>query len=164
MPNAYYLKLGSGGEHILGESRDRHHMGWIKLESFWMGDSSKPNGATGTGSGKATSSEVMVAKRTDRTSTDLHMAANDGRMFKSAVIEIADQKSGVPKLRLTLTDVTADNFSVNGNGGFSGGSSDTFKLNFANAEWNHNPLPEESVGDILQTALQSFGLAPAHGQ
>src|SRR5262245_50171007 len=106
----------------------------------------------------------MVSKRTDRTSTDLHRAANDGRMFKTAVIEIADQKSGVPKLRLTLTGVTADHFSVNGNGGFSAGSSDTFKLSFANAEWNHNPLPEESVGDILQTAFQSFGLAPAHGQ
>ena len=45
MPSAYYVKLGSGADQISGASRDRHHIGWIKLVSFWMGDS-RANAAT----------------------------------------------------------------------------------------------------------------------
>ena len=30
MPNAYYLKLGSGTEQITGGSRDKCYVGWIK--------------------------------------------------------------------------------------------------------------------------------------
>ena len=77
------------------------------------------------------------------------------------MIEIADEKSGVPKLRVTLTDVMLENFSANG-ATLSRGPTETFKLSFANVELNHNPIAEESVGDILQTAFRSLGLAPAH--
>ena len=162
MPSAYYLKLGSGPDQLLGGSRDRHHMGWIKLESFWMGNESHPSGATaGVGTGKATSPDIVVSKTTDRASTDIFMAANDARVFRSAMIEIADEKSGVPKVRLTLTDVMLEHFSVNANATVSQGQSERFKLVFRGAEWNHNPIAEESVGDILQTAFWSLGLARA---
>jgi type VI protein secretion system component Hcp len=162
MPNAYYLKLGSGSDQILGDSRDRRHMGWIKLSSFWTGNPSNPTGATGgVGTGKA-SFEIFVSKFTDRASTNVYMAANSGRAFKSVTIEVADEKSGVPKLRLILTDVILENFSVNGNSGFSSGQVETFKLNFAAAEWNHNPVAEDSVEETLQTAFWSLGFARAH--
>jgi type VI protein secretion system component Hcp len=78
------------------------------------------------------------------------------------VIEIADEKSGVPKLRLTLTDVMIESFSANANGGFGGGQSETFTLNFAAAQWNHNPVAEESVGQMLQTSSYSLELARGH--
>ena len=160
MPNAYYLKLGSGTDQIPGGSRDKSHVGWIKLGSFAMSDNSRSNGATaGGGAGRATASEIVVSKPTDQASTALYMAASGGRAFNSATIEVADEKSGVPKLRLTLTNVMLVDFSANTNATVSRGPSETFKLNFAGAEWNHNPLAEESVGDTLQTAFWSLGLA-----
>jgi len=161
MPTAYHLKLGLGVDQILGASRDRHHMGWIKLVSFWMGNGRATATAAAGGSGSITSSEVSVTKLTDRASMDIYKAASTGREFKSATIEIGDEKSGVPKLRLSLTDVTLENFSGN-SATLSMGPTETFKLNFSNAELNHNPIAEESVGDILQTAFKSLGLAPAH--
>ena len=79
MPNAYYLKLGSGTEQIPGGSRDKYHEGWIKLDSFGMGDTSKTTGGSSGGAGKATFPDIVISKTTDRASTTIFMAANSGR-------------------------------------------------------------------------------------
>jgi len=62
MPSAYYVKLGSGADQISGASRDRHHIGWIKLVSFWMGDSRANAATAAAGPGSVTSFEVIVTK------------------------------------------------------------------------------------------------------
>jgi type VI protein secretion system component Hcp len=161
MANAYYLKLGEGKGQVMGSSRDRYHIGWIKLLSF---SQAEPLGTvTAAGPGKTTISEFRLIKFEDRSSPEMFRAVHEGRHFKSAAVEVAEARSGIPKLRASFTDVLLGSYGVNPNVGFSDpGRSETFGLNFAMMEWNYNPIPEETVGDMLQLAFKSLGLAPAH--
>jgi type VI protein secretion system component Hcp len=158
MPNAYYLKLGSATEQVPGGSRDKCHEGWIKLASFGMGDQSKSSGSSG-GTGRATFPDIVVSKTTDRASSTIFMAANSGRGFKSATIEVADEKTGVPKLRLTLSSVILNSYTVNTNAAEGHGQSESFTLNYAGAEWNHNPVAEEKAEETLHTGFFSLKAA-----
>ena len=156
MPNAYYLKLGSATEQVPGGSRDKCHEGWIKLASFGMGDQSKASGSGGAGAGRATVPDIVVSKTTDRASSTIFLAANSGRGFKSAVIEVADEKTGAPKLRLTLNSVILTSYSVNTNAAEGRGPNESFTLNYAGAEWNHNPVAEEKAEETLHTGFFSL--------
>ena len=100
-----------------------------------------------------------MSKTTDRASTAIFMAANSGRGFKSAMIEVADEKTGVPKLRLTLSSVMLTSYSVNTNAAEGQGPSETFTLNYAGAEWNHNPVAEEKAEETLHTGFFSLKAA-----
>ena len=159
MPNAYYLKLGSATEQVPGGSRDKCHEGWIKLASFGMGDASRTTGGSSGGAGKATFPDIVVSKTTDRASSTIFMAANSGRGFQSATIEVADEKTGVPKLRLSLSSVMLTSYSVNTNAAEGQGQSEMFKLNYAGAEWNHNPVAEEKAEESFHTGFFSLKAA-----
>ena len=87
------------------------------------------------------------------------MAANSGRGFKSATIEVADEKTGVPKLRLTLSSVILNSYTVNTNAAEGHGQSESFTLNYAGAEWNHNPVAEEKAEETLHTGFFSLKAA-----
>ena len=78
------------------------------------------------------------------------------------MIEVADEKTGVPKLRLSLSSVMLTSYSVNTNAAEGGGQSETFKLNYAGAEWNHHPVAEEKAEDTLHTAFFSLKAAKKH--
>lgn len=157
---AYYLKLGSGGEQVVGSSRDRYHVGWMKLQS--VVPPGQPGFAVSGGHGRVTSRELAITKFADRTSHELLLAASEGRHYKSAVIDVADAETGIPELRLTLTDVLIGRFTVNPNARAEDpGPGETFALDFGNLEYNYNPIPEENVGDMLQSVFKSLGLAPA---
>ena len=159
MPNAYYLKLGSATEQVPGGSRDTCHEGWIKLASFGMGDQSGSSGSGGAGAGRATFPDIVVSKTTDLASSAIFLAANSGRGFKSAVIEVADERTGVPKLRLTLNSVILTSYSVNTNAAEGRGPNESFTLNYAGAEWNHNPVAEEKAEETLHTGFFSLKAA-----
>jgi len=164
MPNAYYLKLGSGKSQVFGTSRDRYHVGWIKLTGFYpLSDSRATSmvGDGGGGPGKVTSSEIAVTKWTDRSSPELMQAAHGGRPFNSADLEIANEQTGIPKLRMSFTHVLLGRHGSNGGGLSDPGPVETFTLQYADMKLNHNPIPEESVVDMLQTVFKSLGLAPA---
>ncbi len=157
---AYYLKLDSGKSQIIGTSRDRYHVGWIKLDGFRPWEEPRFGNSSG-GPGKVTIRKFVLTRLADRTSMELYTAANEARYFMTADMEAADEKTGIPKLRFSFTDVTLEAFSYysTGDGGDPG---ETFTFNFAAMKLNHNPIPEESVGDILQSAFRnSCGLAPA---
>jgi type VI protein secretion system component Hcp len=157
MPNAYYLRLGSGKSQILGTSRDRYHMGWIKLESFSQ-QSERPPSGSGIGPGRGTISQFNLMKLEDRTSPEIFRAVHEGRSFKSADVEVAQARTGIPKVRMSLTDVLLGTYSLNA--GFLSERVESFSLNFAKVEWNYNPIPDETAGDMLQLAFKSLGLAP----
>ena len=156
MPEAYYLKLGSGGGQVLGASRDRYNMGWIKLVSF------SPDvgaGGGGGGPGRARISQFLVTKLADRTSAEIFLAAHSGRHLRSADLDVADARTGIPKVRFSFTDVllgshkahadTSPSFPARG---------ETFSLNFVSMKMTHNPTPEDTVGDIAQSVFKSLGL------
>jgi type VI secretion system secreted protein Hcp len=156
MPTSYYLKLGASDEQVLGDSRDPHHRGWIKLEIFSIG--TQTSGAHGSGGGggpgKVTISEFHMTKVQDRASPVLMDATSTGRPFKTAVLEAADSKTGSPKLRITLSDVQVSSFNNAKSAGH--GSSvpiDEFALSFGGIEINHNPIAEDSIGAVLQSLL-----------
>jgi type VI protein secretion system component Hcp len=156
MPEAYYLKLGSGAGQVLGASRDRYHMGWIKLVSF---SPDAGAGGGGGGAGRARISQFLVTKLEDRTSPEIFLAVHSGRHFRSADLDVADARTGIPKVRFSFTDVllgshkahadTSPSFPARG---------ETFSLNFVSMKMTHNPTPEETVGDIVQSVFKSLGL------
>ena len=157
-PKAYYLKLGSGRDQVVGTSRDRYHVGWIRLRSLYQ---EAPGFGSGGGPGKATVTEFLLSKLEDRTSPEMFLAASGGRTFKSAAIEIADAETGIPQLRMNFTDVVLGSFGAKPDASINeSGPIEEFRLNFANVEFNYNPIAEESVGDILQSVFKNLGLAP----
>jgi type VI protein secretion system component Hcp len=153
MPKAYYLKLGSGG--IVGTSCDPHHVGWIKLETFYFGNARNLGGSVGPG--KVAISEFLVSKAADRISPQLMQASNNGMGFKSAIIEIADSRTGIPALRINLTGVMIDKFAGTG---AASGYIEVFTIHFANVEFNHNPIAEDALEGALQPAVKNMGRGP----
>ena len=99
-------------------------------------------------------------KLVDRTSPEIFRAVNEGRGFNFADLEIAEARTGIPKIRMSFFSVLLGNYSLNPNAGFASAPSETFSLNFAGVEWNYNPIPDETVGDMLQLGLKSLRLAP----
>ena len=48
---------------------------------------------------------------------ELYLAAHDARAFDTADVEIADERAGIPKLRMSFTGVALDTYSVNASAG-----------------------------------------------
>ena len=130
-PKAYYLKLGSGSEQVVGECQDRYHVSWIELRSFQY--EASRGSSTGTGAGRTVTSRIAVDKRVDRTSSQLFVAATQGKAFTSAVIEIADEDTGIPRFRLSLTGVLLEYSGASGPSLGGSGQIESFVLDFANA-------------------------------
>jgi type VI protein secretion system component Hcp len=154
MPNAYYLKLGSGRSQFSGTSRDAHHVGWIKLTAFYFDE---PNGARGGGwgPGKTTHRELNVGKLVDRVTPHLMLASHNGASFDSAILEIADARTGRPTLRLNLSDILIKTRVA------SDGQTETLTLDFASIEFNYNPIAEDEFDEMLQSVFKSIGLGRA---
>ena len=101
-----------------------------------------------------------MSKTADLASSTIFLAANSGtEEFKSAVIEVADERTGVPKLRLTLTSVILTSYSINTNAAEGRGPNKSFTLNYAGAEWNSNPVAEEKAEETLHTGFFSLKAA-----
>jgi hypothetical protein len=95
----------------------------------------------------------------DRTSSQLFVAATQGKAFTSAVIEIADEDTGIPRFRLSLTGVLLEYSGASGPSLGGSGQIESFVLDFANAQYNHNPVPEADAVDLLQAIFKNLGLA-----
>jgi type VI protein secretion system component Hcp len=159
---AFYLKLGSGREQVVGESQDRYHVGWIRLRSLQFEPSPAVVTGTGTGGGpgKAPLSELTLSKFGDRNSQELFLATSNGRHFRSALLEVADEDTGIPRFRMSFTDVLVTSFSQNPNVGPNDPAPiDVFRISFGDLEYNYNPVPEPDAVDMLQSIFKSLGLA-----
>jgi type VI protein secretion system component Hcp len=154
MPHAYYLKLGSGKSQLTGTSRDPHHVGWIKLISFQWGSEGSGMGAhgSGAGSGRPAATELTVSKMVDRLSPHLMLASHNGAYFDSAVLEIADARTGRPTLRVSLSDILIKTHSS------PDGHIESFTLDFNRLEFNQSPIAEDELEEILQSVFKSIGL------
>jgi type VI secretion system secreted protein Hcp len=155
MPNAYYLKIGSGNSQFTGTSRDPHHVGWIKLTAFYWGwDEAAGSTGGGGGSGKPRVTELSVTKPVDRVSPHLMLAAHNGTYFKSAVLEIADARTGRPTLRVNLSDILLKAHTGDG-------ETESFTINFANIEFNYNPIAEDEFEEMVQSMFKAIGMGRA---
>jgi type VI protein secretion system component Hcp len=161
MGKAYYLKLGSGNEQIIGSSRDRYHVGWIKLTGFRPTETGGLSPVS-AGPGRATISEFELSKLEDISSPRLFLASNEGRHFRTAELEIADERTGIPELHVMMTDDQVDRYSANPNVGANDPRpSETFTLHFASLKYNFNPIPPQDALDLLVSVFKTLGLAPA---
>jgi type VI secretion system secreted protein Hcp len=147
---SYYLKLGSGRSQFFGTSEDPRHEGWIELISFVF----EQTNHVGGGTGKAAVSEITVSKAVDRVTPYLRRAAANGDHIDSAVLEITDADTGRPTMRISLTDIVIEAHSA------PDGHTEMFTLNFANIEFNYNPIAEDQLNEMLQYMFKTIGLGP----
>jgi len=145
-----FLKLADSRGTILiqGESLDKQHPDEIVLSSFSQGVSvpiSNPVGGGGTGAGKASFSELSVAKLLDKASPLLYSYAAQGRRIPTVVLTV--RKSGekpVEFYRITLTDVLISSVQTGGGGDVP---SESLSLNFTKIEWRYTPQKADGSPD-----------------
>jgi type VI secretion system secreted protein Hcp len=147
MPDqSYYLKL----DGVQGESRDRYHVGWMKLETFQWGVSGL---ASPSRSGGGPLKEIALTKLTDGTSTTLMRAWMGGGVFRTGVLELTDAATKRPKARFDFTGVLVTAYNNRPPGGRAK-LTDEFALNFASVKVNFNPV---ATDDVLDKMLTAFG-------
>ena len=166
MPEIYYLKLGSGRDLVLGESRDEHHVGWIKLKSVSISTAQTAH-AIGGGSPEAAAllMEINMTKDADQTSTIIFNAVQTGRPFSSAVIDFVDPNTTLPKFRLELKDVMISSFGPRTKTEPTPG--DQFTFTFSNVKMNDSPIPDDAVDKALKCSpvpARSKHKAHSHSQ
>ena len=106
----------------------------------------------------------MLSKLGDRNSQELFVATSNGRPFRSALLEVADEDTGIPRFRMSFTDVLITSIqpesqrrppAIPRRPNVSGSTS-------RNVEYNYNPVPEPDALDLLQSIFKSLGLAAAN--
>lgn len=145
----YFLKL----DGVTGESKDVHHVGWIKISGYDMNaaipSSGTPNG--GGGGGKAVES-MKVTKPIDNTSNILFNAVTTGKHFKTATIEAvkASGQGGQSQNPVVSTITMQEVFIVAFNqSGTSSGLVDTMTLRFGGI--STTPASQQSSNGKLPT-------------
>jgi type VI secretion system secreted protein Hcp len=135
-----FLKVDGPQGMIQGESADKGHSGWIELSSFqWgIGRGMQTGGGagagTGGGTGKVALSDIVITKKTDKSSPTLQLAFANGTHFKNAVVELVKPSSdghGVVYYRATMSDVYVSADRVGTGGGGSGVPTESVTLNFS---------------------------------
>jgi type VI secretion system secreted protein Hcp len=114
MAAGYFLKI----DGIAGESQDQQHKGEIELESFSWGETHSAAAPGATAVGKVHIEDFQVAKRMDKASPLLMLAAASGQHFKSAVLTA--QKSGEPPqeyLTITFGDLMVTSYQTEASAG-----------------------------------------------
>src|SRR5262245_22793257 len=141
MPVEYYLKLGAGNDQMQGPSRDKHHVGWIKIESFQMSEGQPSRGTQSAPgpSAKPAPPDITLTKFCDESSQALMNVSLSGPPFGSAVIEVVDAVTKLPKLRIDFKGVTID-WTPSGHGTKP---MEQMVLHAASMEFNFNPVAED---------------------
>src|SRR5215468_7064557 len=84
MGGRYFLQLGFGDNQILGDCREKNYEGWIALQSISWGNTLRPGPFTQFKMG-----EFGATKWADVASPPMQQASENGRLFGSALLEIA---------------------------------------------------------------------------
>ena len=100
-----YLKI----DGVDGEAQDKDHQNEIEILSFSMGVSNLGSGDVGTGSGssRASLSDLSVMKRVDKASPGLFINCCTGKHFDTATLSVrkAGGDAPVEYLKYDLTEV-----------------------------------------------------------
>lgn len=150
-----FIKIGA----IKGESVDHKHGGEIDILawSWGMSNSGTAHTGGGAGAGKVNVQDLSITKYIDRSSTDLMLAACNGKHFPDALLTV--RKAGekpLEYLKITLTDVLITSVSTGGSGG-EDRLTENVSLNFAKVKVEYTPQKKDGAGDA--TLSMSWDIA-----
>jgi type VI secretion system secreted protein Hcp len=146
-----FIKIGD----VKGESRDATHKDSIDVLawSWGLSNSGTAHIGGGGGAGKVNVQDLSLTKWIDHSSTELMLAACNGKHFKEAKLTV--RKAGenpLEYLLITMTDVLVTSVSTGGSGG-EDRLTENVTLNFAKVE----------VGYKMQTETGAAGASPKMG-
>lgn len=140
-----FIKIGD----IKGESADKAHKDKIDVLawSWGMSNSGSAHTGGGAGAGKVNVQDLSITKYIDKSSTDLMLAACNGKHFKDALLIV--RKAGekpVEYLKIKLTDVLITSVSTGGSGG-EDRLTENVSLNFAKVSVDYTPQKQDGSAD-----------------
>lgn len=134
---------------LKGESKDSVHkekmdvLAW----SWGMSNSGSAHVGGGAGAGKVNVQDLSFTKYIDKTSTDLMLAACNGKHFPDALLIV--RKAGekpVEYLKIKMTDVLITSVSTGGSGG-EDRLTENVALNFAKVTVDYTPQKQDGSSD-----------------
>jgi type VI secretion system secreted protein Hcp len=150
-----FIQIGA----LKGESRDKVHKEKIDVLawSWGMSNSGSAHTGGGAGSGKVNVQDISITKYIDKSSTDLMLAACNGKHFPDAMLIV--RKAGekpVEYLKIKLTEVLITSVSTGGSGG-EDRLTENISLNFAKV--NVEYTPQKSDGSADKTVNMGWDIA-----
>ncbi len=140
-----FIQIGK----IKGESMDKAHKDKIDVLawSWGMSNSGSAHMGGGAGAGKVNVQDLSITKYIDKSSTDLMLAACNGRHFPDALLIV--RKAGdkpIEYLKIKLTDVLITSVSTGGSGG-EDRLTENVSLNFAKVNVDYTPQKQDGSAD-----------------
>jgi len=140
-----FIQIGK----IKGESIDKAHKDKIDVLawSWGMSNSGSAHMGGGAGAGKVNVQDLSITKYIDKSSTDLMLAACNGKHFPDALLIV--RKAGekpVEYLKIKLTDVLITSVSTGGSGG-EDRLTENVSLNFAKVNVDYTPQKQDGSAD-----------------
>ncbi|MDO9072281.1 MAG: type VI secretion system tube protein Hcp [Rubrivivax sp.] len=140
-----FLKIDT----IKGESVDHKHAGEINVLawSWGMSNSGSAHLGAGAGSGKVNVQDLSITKYIDKSSTELMLAACNGKHFKEATLYV--RKAGekpLEYLKIKFTEVLVTSVSTGGSGG-EDRLTENVSLNFAKVNVDYTPQKADGSGE-----------------
>lgn len=140
-----FIKIGK----IEGESVDAKHKGEINVLawSWGMSNSGSAHMGPGAGAGKVNVQDLSITKYIDKSSTELMLAACNGKHFPDAMLVV--RKAGekpLEYLKIKLSEVLITSVSTGGSGG-EDRLTENVSLNFAKVNVDYTPQKADGSGD-----------------
>jgi type VI secretion system secreted protein Hcp len=140
-----FIQVGA----LKGESKDSKHKGKtdVLAWSWGMSNSGSAHVGGGAGAGKVNVQDLSFTKYIDKTSTDLMLAACNGKHFPDAqlIVRKAGEKP-VEYLKIKLTDVLITSVTTGGSGG-EDRLTENVTLNFAKVKVEYTPQKQDGSAD-----------------
>ena len=143
-----FLKLdGVKGEAVdTGNKPDHSEEMSVLAWSWGASNTGSTHIATGSGSAKANVQDLSITKWVDKASTDLMIAACNGKHFGDAVLVV--RKAGelpLEYLKITMTDVMITAYTTGGSGG-EDRLTENVTLNFAKIQMEYFQQNKDGSG------------------
>jgi len=151
MSQIFYLKLGAGADQVPGASCGKHHVGWIRIDNVEV----QTRDTRGAGTGPAGDlPSLKLTKPKDKASQYIFDAAATGRIFTSALLDIAEPDTDLPTFRYQLKDVNIEIFNASNSGPSTKPPIDIFALSFAGMQINYNLVPDDAE-EVMNLTVKS---------
>ena len=150
-----FIQIGA----LKGESRDKVHAGKtdVLAWSWGMSNSGSAHVGGGAGSGKVNVQDLSFTHYIDKTSTELMLAACNGKHFPEALLVV--RKAGekpVEYLKIKMTDILITSLSTGGSGG-EDRLTENVTLNFAKVHVDYTP--QDQAGAAGDTKSMDWDIA-----
>ena len=144
-----FIQIGA----LKGESRDKVHAGKtdVLAWSWGMSNSGSAHVGGGAGSGKVNVQDLSFTHYIDKTSTELMLAACNGKHFPDALLVV--RKAGekpVEYLKIKMTDILITSLSTGGSGG-EDRLTENVTLNFGKVHVDYTPQDQKGVSGDTQS-------------